>query len=472
MTLARSEPEREPEPTTPRRSILVVDDHRDFARGVALTLGVLDADVRVVHSAREAIAALAARPADLVLTDVRMPGMDGAALLVEIKRLAPRTRVVLFTGFGTIEAAVAAMKAGASHYLTKPVDDEELLALARDELAGVGDADDLARLRDAARGACGFHGIVTRDPAMERMLESVRRVAPSSATVLIQGESGTGKERVAAALHAESPRARAPFVAFNAAAVPDALAESVLFGHRRGAFTGADRDARGLFAEANGGTLLIDEVQSMPASLQGKLLRALEEREVLPIGATTPIAVDVRIVAAANADLPRLVREGRMRRDLYYRLSVVRILLPPLRERPADIPLLAMRFLDQRAGPPRRLSLDALRLLAAHDWPGNVRELQNVIERAALMSTEEEIGPAAIDLEDVMPERHLPGEVLDYEDAKRMAVEQFQRRYVQQILAESGGNFSAAARRAGITRAALHRIVKRLGIAAHDDDPR
>jgi DNA-binding NtrC family response regulator len=445
-----------------RRSILIVDDHRDFARGVALTVGALDADVRTVHSARDALAELDSRPADLVLTDVRMPGMDGAELLREIKRRAPATRVILFTGFGTIEAAVAAMKAGAAHYLTKPVDDEELLALSRDALAGAADDEELARLRAEARGARGFHGLVTRDPAMQKVIEAIRRVAPSTATVLVQGESGTGKERVAAALHAESPRARGPFVAFNAAAVPEGLAESVLFGHRRGAFTGADRDSRGLFVEASGGTLFIDEAQSMPASLQGKLLRALEERKVLPVGAAQAVPVDVRIVAATSVDL---MRDGRMRRDLYYRLSVVRIALPRLADRPADIPLLATLFLEGRQGPPRRLTAEALRLLVAHDWPGNVRELANVVERAALMSVDEEIGPAAIEIEDVAPPAGA-----GYEDAKRLAVEQFQRRYVMRLLAETGGNLSAAARQAGITRAALHRIVKRLGIAAAEDD--
>jgi DNA-binding NtrC family response regulator len=444
-----------------RARVLVVDDHHDFARGVALTLGVLDADVAVAHSASDALAQVTARPPDLVLSDVCMPGMDGVALLGALRAKAPDTRVILFTGYGTIEAAVAAMKAGASHYLTKPVDDDELVRLARAALEERAAETDLEAARRAACLEDGFHGIVTRDPAMARVLDQVRRVAPSVATVLVQGESGTGKERVARAIHAESPRRAGPFVAFNAAAVPEGLAESVLFGHRRGAFTGADRDARGLFVEAGGGTLLVDEVQSMPASLQGKLLRALDERSVLPVGATTPVAVDVRIVAATNADLTRLSREGRFRRDLYYRLSVVRLTLPPLRERPADIPLLACRFLARREGPPRRLAPEALRLLAAHDWPGNVRELANVIERAALLSIDETIGPAAIDLEEDAPAR-----ALGYEDAKRAVVEQFQRRYVQQLLAESGGNLSAAARAAGITRAALHRILARLGLGS------
>ena len=437
-----------------RHRILVVEDHRDFARAVALTLGAIDADVAVVHGGAEALATLASRPVDLVLTDVRMPGMDGAALLDELRDRAPRTRVILFTGHGTIEAAVAAIKAGASHYLTKPVDDEELVAVVRAAL------DDRQAAEEVSADEPDFHGLVTRDPAMLKVIEQIRRVAASPATVLVQGESGTGKERVARALHAESPRARRPMVAFNAAAVPETLAESLLFGHRRGAFTGAAEDRRGLFVEASGGTLFIDEVQSMPPSLQGKLLRVLEERAVLPVGATTPVPADVRVVAAANSDLARLARDGGFRRDLYYRLSVVRLVLPPLRERPLDVALLACRFLAQRGGEPRRLSPAALRLLAAHDWPGNVRELANVIERAALLSTDEIIGPAAIDLEDDAPAGRSGG----YEEAKRAAVEQFQRRYLQQLLAEAGGNLSAASRAAGITRAALHRILARLDL--------
>ena len=337
------------------------------------------------------------------------------------------------------------------------------MAVTRAALAERDAEDECEGLRAEARGARPFHGIVTRDPALRKLLAHVQRVAASAATVLITGESGTGKELVASAIHAESPRARRPFVAFNAAAVPETLAESILFGHRRGAFTGAERDARGLFVEASGGTLFIDEVQSMSPALQGKLLRALEDHTVLPVGAAAAVAVDVRIVAAANVDLARWCATARCGAISYYRLAVVRLALPPLRERPADIPLLACRFLEGRT-PPRRLSPEALRLLATHDWPGNVRELHNVMERAALLSVDEVIGPAAIDVEDggLAPGA---GAAVGYEDAKRAAVEQFQRRYVQQLLAQSGGNLSAAARAAGITRAALHRIVSRLGVS-------
>jgi transcriptional regulator with PAS, ATPase and Fis domain len=309
---------------------------------------------------------------------------------------------------------------------------------------------------------------------MLRAIEAIRLVAPTNTTVLICGESGTGKELVARAIHAESQRAGGPFVAFNAAALPEHLAEAELFGSKKGAYTGADRDRKGLFMEAHGGTLLIDEISSMPAGLQGKLLRALQEREVLPLGSGSTVKVDVRVLAATNLDPRRLLREEKLRRDLYYRLAVMRIAVPPLCERLEDIPLLVNVFLERLVpnGQPRKsLSPRALRLLISHDWPGNVRELQNVIERAALMSRDEEIGPADIMLEDDDLEWRIDEEESQaYEEAKREAVERFQRRYVEELLARCEGNVSAAARRAGMTRAALHRILKRLGLASDFSD--
>ncbi len=458
---------------TVTRPILVVDDNHDLARGVALLLSEISPRVAVAHSARSALAALDETPADLVLSDVRMPGVDGLDLLALIKGRAPRTRIILFTGYGTIEDAVKAMKRGAFDYLTKPFEDEELLAVVHRALADLEAEDGLEQVAAQAAGT-GFHGMCARDPRMLAVLAQIRRVAPSPATVLIQGESGTGKERAARALHAESPRARGPFVAFNAAAVPESIAEAELFGCRRGAYTGAERDRKGLFCEAHGGTLFIDEVSSMPLALQGKLLRVLEEREVQPLGGGAPVPVDVRIVAAANDDLARQVRDGRIRSDLYYRLSVVRVTLPPLRERREDIPLLAQRFLDRHphAGDARRLTPAALALLVAHDWPGNVRELMNVLERAALLSPDVDIGAADILLESPLADpSERPGSDpahLAYDEAKRQVLEDFQRRYVERLLRETGGNLSAAARRAAITRVALQRIVKRLGVAGDD----
>ncbi|MFW6066766.1 MAG: sigma-54-dependent transcriptional regulator [Myxococcota bacterium] len=453
--------------------ILVVDDKHDFARGVALALEDLTDEVALAHSAEEALETLETKPVDIVFSDVKMPGMDGLELLRRVRSRWPRTRMILFTAFGTIESAVEAMKEGASDYLTKPVDHDELLLVAKRVQKEIQDEQEIARLKKELAGHHCFHGICTRDRRMHPVIETVRRVAPSQATVLIFGESGTGKELVARAIHEESPRRGKPFVAFNAAAVSESLAEAELFGAKKGAYTGADRDRKGLFLEAEGGTLFIDEVSSMPSSLQGKLLRVIQEREVLPVGASTPVKVNTRIVAATNVEPQRLLSENILRKDLYYRLAVVRIHIPPLRERLEDIPLLANVFLERFAPDgDKHLSARALRLLLTHDWPGNVRELQNVIERAAVMSSGDEIGPGDVQFEDDDLEWQVDSDVgLPYEEAKRAVLERFQRRYVERALAETGGNLSAAARNAGITRAALHRIVKRLGIDAHEDEP-
>jgi DNA-binding NtrC family response regulator len=460
--------------------ILIVDDNQDFARGVALALEDLSTEVTLAHSAEEALERMDADPADLLFSDVRMPGMDGLTLLDEVSRRWPRTRMVLFTGHGTIESAVRAMKQGATDYLSKPVDHDELLLVATRAWKELLDQDELARLRSELRKDLCFHGICSRDAHMRPVVAAIRRVAPASATVMVYGESGTGKELVARAIHAESPRADRPFVAFNAAALSESLAEAELFGARKGAYTGSDRDRKGLFVEAHGGTLFIDEVASMPASLQGKLLRAVQEREVLPVGAGTPVKVDTRIVVATNVEPQRLLASGLLRKDLYYRLAVVRIHIPPLRDRVEDIPLLANLFLERANAEravvepgcaPRTLAPRAMRLLLTHDWPGNVRELQNVMERAAVMSTGDEIGPLDILFEDdTLDASGSTDEGIPYEHAKREVLERFQRRYVERALAETGGNLSAAARNAGITRAALHRIVKRLGIEAIDAD--
>jgi DNA-binding NtrC family response regulator len=458
--------------------ILIVDDNQDFARGVALALEGLSDDMTLAHSGEQALEAMDEGPADLLFSDVKMPGMDGLALLHAVRKRWPRTRVVLFTAHGTIEAAVEAMKHGATDFLTKPVDHDALLMVATRAWRELTDQDEIARLRSELKKDYCFHGICSRDRRMHPVIGSIRRVAPSNATALIFGESGTGKELVARAIHGESPRRDRPFVAFNAAALSDSLAEAELFGARRGAYTGADRDRKGLFVEAHGGTLFIDEVSSMPPLLQGKLLRALQEREVLPVGASTPVKVDTRIVAATNVEPQRLLAEGILRKDLYYRLAVVRIPIPPLRDRVEDIPLLADLFLERvngerrRTDPtyaPRSLSARAMRLLLTHDWPGNVRELQNVIERAAVMCVGGEIGPTDIQFEDDDLDWQAETDAgLPYEEAKREVLERFQRRYVERALAETGGNLSAAARNAGITRAALHRIIKRLGIETHD----
>ena len=452
--------------------ILVVDDKRDLARGVAMILSELSDDIAVAHSAEEALVAMERHPADVMLTDVKMPGMSGEQLLAQVRQRWPRCRVLLFTAFANVESAVRTMRLGAVDYITKPFDNDDLLFKIKSivddlEAENRGYRDHLELTDDHC-----FHGIFGCDKRMLAVFQLLQRVAPSQAPVMVCGESGTGKELVVRALHSLSPRKAAPLVAFNASALPDTLAEAELFGARKGAYTGAVDDRHGLFVEAHGGTLFIDELESMSLSLQGKLLRAIQEREVRPIGGAKTVAVDVRLVSALNDDPQRLVREGVLRADLYYRLSVVRVHLPPLRERSDDIPLLARLFLSRQAdryGQPRkRLAPDAMRVLLTHDWPGNVRELQNVIERSALIGDGEEITAADIILEDSgAPWGEGFGDLaqVPYEDAKRSVLEGFQRRYVQRLLAQSEGNITAAAREAKLTRAALYRLMKRLDIA-------
>ncbi|MCC6621683.1 MAG: sigma-54-dependent Fis family transcriptional regulator [Deltaproteobacteria bacterium] len=475
--------------TVPR--ILVVDDKRDLADGVALVLADLSSEIRVAYSGEAALQAIENQLPDLIVSDIRMPGLDGVELLKRVRVRSPRTRVILLTAYGTIDSAVQAMKLGAFHYLTKPFDSDELVEIARRAIAALSAEDEIARLKAELADKTTFCDIVSRDRRMHGMFDTIRRVGPSSAAVLIRGESGTGKELVAKALHQVSPRADKRFVAFNAGAVPESLAEAELFGAKKGAYTGATQDRRGLFQAADGGTLFIDEVSSMSLGLQALLLRALQEHEVLPVGADRAVPVDVRVVSALNDDPQRLMREGRLRKDLYYRLAVVTINLPPLRERIEDIGLLATSFLERLAGPgraPRRLSPQALRALVKHDWPGNVRELHNVIERAALLATGPEIEADDIVLEQQdgaappaeamapapvvvtprtpaaaaasAPAGQTPAEL--YDDAKKRVVEQFQREYVERLLAAHHHNITAAAAAAGITRAALHRILKRL----------
>jgi DNA-binding NtrC family response regulator len=444
-------------------SILVVDDNKDLAHGVALIVSDLCGDIRVAHTAEAALELIAQRPVDLVLSDVRMPGMDGLSLLEKLKTSSPRAKVILFTAFGTIETAVRAMRLGALDYLTKPFDNDELLAVVERALTEIETERELLRLRAEVEGRQTFCGMVSRDTRMLGLFETLKKVAPSTATILIRGESGTGKELVARAIHETSGR-KGRFVAFNAAAVPESLAEAELFGAKKGAYTGAQQDRKGHFQLAEGGTIFIDEIASMPLMLQGKLLRVLQEHELQPLGSDKTLPIDVRVVAAMNEDPARLMKEGLFRKDLYYRLAVVTLNLPPLRDRPDDIALLALRFIAELSPKvPRELTAEAQRALMAHDWPGNVRELRNVIERALLLCHGDRIEARDVVLEgepiDLAP---VAGTALPYEEAKRQAIESFQRKYVENLLIEHDHNISQAAQAAGMTRAALHRILRRL----------
>ncbi len=443
--------------------VLLVDDEADIRLGLRLLVEPLGAQVATAASGREAVQVMSREPVDLVLTDLQMPEMSGTELLAEIGAKWPGTVVVILTGFGTIQTAVWCMRHGASHFLTKPFDNEEITGLVTR----------LGRQILAAREAPPTDGerrIVGEHPRMRAVLDLVGRVARAPVPALIEGETGTGKELVARELHRRSAVADRPFLAVNAAALPDTLLESELFGHEKGAFTGADSARRGLFEAARGGTVFLDEIASMSLSFQGKLLRVLEEKVVRPLGGARDVPVEFRLVAATNRDLEEMIATGEFRQDLYYRLRVVSILLPPLRERASDIVPLARHFMlravrsclgdDARAPEMTPSALDAL---TSHDWPGNVRELENAVRRAVVVCAGEHVFPHHLGLgeERWTFEDDAPG---DYDESKRRALARFQREFVERALAACGGNVTHAASRCGLTRAALQRIMRQLGI--------
>jgi len=445
--------------------VLVVDDEPDMRRGLRMLAESVGAEARTAASGEEALAELARWTPHLVVSDITMPGMSGLDLLDRLRKSHPAVRVVLVTGFGTIDMAVSAMHRGAAHFVTKPFDNEDILqALKRFGSEALVDE----RVR-ALQDGSGEPTLVARDPAMAPVLELVERVAPTRMTVLVQGESGVGKELVARAIHDRGPVRDRPFLAVNTAALPDALLESELFGHRKGAFTGADRDRQGLFEQAAGGTVFLDEIGLMSPSFQGKLLRVLQERTVLPLGTSRPVPVDFRLIAATSRGLKELLDTGTFRDDLYYRLRVVTIDIPPLRDRPADIPALAAHFVSKYAGHVAALHAETPRLTAAAldelrswDWPGNVRELENCIQRALVLARGGEIAPEHLGLREADVDPAPPD--LSYEEGKQQAVQLFQRRYIEGALRREGGNVSRAARACGLTRAALQRIMRNLDL--------
>lgn len=460
--------------------VLVVDDEADIRLGLRRLLATLGIDAREAASGDLALKQLDVQEADLVITDLMMPGLTGVELLAAVKARRPETLVVLLTGFGTVQTAVQCIQAGAAHFLTKPFDNAEILGLVR-RLAG-----QIMARRAGTDGELGSRRMVAVDSRMQRLLELVKRVAPSPLPVLIEGESGTGKELIARAVHEASSVSSGPFEAVNCAALTETLLESELFGHRRGAFTGADRDRRGLFELARGGTVFLDEVASMSVAFQGKLLRVLQEKVVRPVGSEEDRPLDFRLVAATNRDLKGMVDADDFREDLYYRLQGVRVTVPPLRERPGDVLPLAHCFLERAAAEclgreavVPELSAEAAAALERHAWPGNVRELEHALQRAVVVCCGERILPFHLGLDAEWGEssagahgRVAEGDA-DYGSAKQAAVERFQREFVQRALERSAGNVSQAAAACGMTRVALQKILRQLGIdrAAFVDVP-
>jgi two-component system, NtrC family, response regulator GlrR len=434
-----------------KRRILIVEDDEIFLRPLQRSLEVAGYDVFFRPGGEDALDLLKNEDVDLVLTDKRLPGMDGVELVRRLKAEHSELAVVVMTAYGTIESAVEAVRLGAADYLVKPFEVAELLIVIRRAI-------ELQELRTATRATLRknqerftLSNVLTRDAAMHEVFELLRSVADLDTTVLIHGETGVGKELLARSLHFSGGRREKPFVAVNCAAIPAELFESELFGFRKGAFTSASESRRGYFQMANGGTLLLDEIGEMPLALQSKLLRVIEEKRVTPIGSDRVVEIDVRFIATTNKDLQAEAERGAFRRDLFYRLSVMPIRVPPLRERPGDVPLLAQHFLEVSARrakkPVRAIAPAAMQALCRYAWPGNVRELENVIERGVIVAKSDAITEV---------ERFLTGEgertrvdlTLPFRDAKARVVEEFERAYIAGVLEVHGGKLTAAAKHA------------------------
>jgi two-component system, NtrC family, response regulator HydG len=448
--------------------VLVVDDQRNMRVTTAMVLRDAGFAVAEAEDGAAAIAALGAESFDVVLTDVRMGAVDGMEVLRVSQEVAPTTQVIVMTAYGTIEAAVEAIRRGAYDYIAKPFKEDELLlrvqkAVEKRRLLG-----EVSLLRREFQDRYALQHIVGRSAALRDLLDRVVRVAPTDATVLVTGESGTGKELVARALHANSRRAQKPFIPVNCAAITETLLESELFGHARGAFTGATRARRGLFEEASGGTLFIDEIGETAVGFQAKLLRAMQEGEIRRVGESAPVHVDVRIVAASNQDLKAAVVARRFREDLYYRLNVVPLRVPPLRERREDIPLLVQHFLEQyarRTGERRTMSAAAMEKLLDYPWPGNVRELENMVEQAAALSATAVLSAADVRFEAPPPQGSAAPQSL------AEAVEEAERRTIAAALVHCGGDLSRVARELAVSSTTLWRKMRRLGLKAHGTPP-
>ncbi len=438
--------------------LLIVDDDKTFRLSTAALLRQDGHEVTEAADGQRAVELLEADPFDLILLDLKMPGLDGIGIVEVLRKWGHDTPVLMISGFGTVDTAVDALHAGADDFLTKPVEPDVLSARVESLLS---------RRPTLSPDGAPPGGLLGRSPAVRSVLEIVERVAPTEATVLVTGETGTGKELVARAIHDQSDRADGPFVAVNCAALAEGLLESELFGHKRGAFTGAVRDRVGLFEAAGGGTILLDEIGDVSPGVQHRLLRVLQERELTPVGAVRPVRVDVRVVAATNRDLRAEMEAGRFRDDLYYRLNVVRIELPPLRARREDIPLLTEAFYTRVGRRPHvGCSPLAMRLMQAYSWPGNVRELLAALESAHINAGERRIEA-----------QHLPADVRDSrgemgesgERYRREAPAEDERAAIATALAESGGARSAAADRLGMSRTTLWRKIREYGLEGPDD---
>jgi DNA-binding NtrC family response regulator len=446
-----------------RKKILAIDDEPSVTGSLELILGEAGFEVLTAGSFGEAVAILKQTQVDLVITDLRLPDASGIEVITHIKKNTPEVEVILMTAYGSLEITIEAIKAGAYYYLEKPYTRDRLLALVDRALQLIALRQENETLKRTLAGESETFGMIGRDAKMCQIFETIRTAAPSDASVLIEGESGTGKELIATAFHTQSQRAAGPFIRINCAAIPHELIESELFGYKKGAFTGADRDKRGLIEAANQGTLLLDEIAEMPVHLQTKLLRVLQERRLRRVGDEHEIDVNFRLVSATNRNTKAIIDEGLLRKDLYFRISTIKIKVPPLRERLDDIPIMAGRFLkrfnEQYGKNIRELSPDTVMRLVRYDWPGNIRQLESVIERAVLFCSGDELLPICL------PEEFQTRPAgSSFIIPPLLAMEEIEREAIMQTLERTAGNVKKSAQILRFPRPTFYRKLKKLGI--------
>jgi DNA-binding NtrC family response regulator len=449
-----------------RANILVVDDEKDICKALSILLTKEGYSVKEAHNGEEALELIKKENFDVVMTDIRMEKVDGFEVLKQTQKISPETSVLMMTAFASVGSAVEAMRAGAVDYITKPfINDEIRLTIRRLIESRNLQMENLILRQELSQRPPAFTNIIGTSDAIQKIFSMMEKVIPSKSNILITGESGTGKGMVAEAIHESGPRKDKPFISINCGAIPENLLESELFGHKKGSFTSAIEDKKGLITMANSGTLFLDEVGELPSALQVKLLNVIQTRELTPVGDTRVITVDVRIIAATNADLMQRVKEGRFREDLFYRLNVIEIKMPPLRERKDDIPLLIKHYIELFAKETGKnikdIDYEAMQALLAYDWPGNVRELRNTIERAVVLVDGDVI--TIHDLTDKFRTLDIEGVSTS---SLRQALDHFEMEYVRRSLAENKGNKEATAVKLGIDLATLYRKLKKLKIEA------
>jgi len=448
-----------------QEKILIVDDEKSMCQYLSIMLRKEGYDVKTVHNGKKALQEIKESNFDVVITDIKMEGMDGIELLGAVKETNPTLPVVIMTAYASTKTAIDALNRGAFHYLIKRAKNDEIKMVIRNALDMHRVKSENVFLKKQLKKKDEFKEIIGKSEEIQGVFNLVNKVADTDSTILISGESGTGKELIAKAIHYRSGRANAPFVSINCGALPENLLESELFGHVKGSFTGAIRDKEGMFKVASGGSFFLDEVGETSLAIQVKLLRVLQEREIIPVGGTAPIKVDVRLIAATNADLEKAVKEERFRADLYYRLNVIPVLIPPLRDRRDDIPLLVDHFLriaTERCGRRKTVSREAMEFLSSYDWPGNVRELENIVERACILQEGDEI------LAEDLPEKvrhHSQERRKIVMQETQMTLDELEKEYLVSVLEETNWQKKKASAILGINASTLYRKIQRYGLS-------